>query len=127
MADNLGEPDESNPIRREPRFPPWVKGVIWGMAFWASLWLTVELVDAIQSDSRDFFLLELVDYIEGICGLMAFPIALLGWMFIWGDNGPPFWWLKGIAFHIGFGLVLYGLLGAVIGRWIGKRRGGSGS
>ena len=44
-------------------------------------------------------------------GLIAAPAGLGGWLFIWGDNGPPYDWIDTWSFNIGFSAVLYGLLG----------------
>jgi hypothetical protein len=55
--------------------------------------------------------------------IIAAPVALLGWLFIWGDNGPPHWlWLDTNAFHYVFGVCFYGLAGALVGLFINRRR-----
>jgi hypothetical protein len=55
--------------------------------------------------------------------IIAAPVALLGWLFIWGDNGPPHrLWLDTNAFHYIFGVCFYGLVGALVGLFINHRR-----
>jgi len=51
--------------------------------------------------------------LTGYCALIALPVPLLGWIYVWGDNGPPF--VEYPFFNIVFGILFYGLLGAVLG------------
>lgn len=45
-------------------------------------------------------------------GLVAHPIELGGWIFVWGDNGPPRW-ANGRAADVSVGLLASGILGAL--------------
>jgi hypothetical protein len=45
---------------------------------------------------------------------IAAPIAIFGWLLIWGDNGPPLW-AESVSLHVVFGLCFYGAIGALIG------------
>ncbi len=45
---------------------------------------------------------------------IAYPIMILGWLLIWGDNGPPPW-AESPGFHVIFGMCFYGVIGALIG------------
>src|SRR4029078_8126843 len=47
---------------------------------------------------------------------IAAPIAIFGWLLIWGDNGPPPW-AESVGIHVVFGLCFYGAIGALIGLW----------
>jgi hypothetical protein len=44
-------------------------------------------------------------------GLIAHPIGLGGWIWVWGDNGPP-QWASGRTADVIVGLVASGVLGA---------------
>jgi hypothetical protein len=68
-----------------------------------------------------FLDLDLADAIGTIIAVIAAPIAVGGWLFVWGDNGPPFVFLGNMAFNIAFGICFYPLLGGVIGFLIGKK------
>lgn len=57
-----------------------------------------------------------------LCGVIAFPVGLGGWFFVWGDNGPPYDWLSTAVFHFVFGLTFYALIGAVVGVLAARRR-----
>jgi hypothetical protein len=50
-----------------------------------------------------------------ILSLLAAPLALGGWLYVWGDNGPPYAWIDSWSGVIAVGLGLYGTVGAAIG------------
>ncbi len=56
--------------------------------------------------------------------IIAAPVELLGWNFIWFDNGPPagLEWLDSKAFLYAFGICFYGLVGALFALFINRRR-----
>jgi hypothetical protein len=60
--------------------------------------------------------LEVVQTLDAVCGLFALPIAVGGWLYIWGDNGPPYKWMDSAVLNIAFGLAFYALNGGIIGR-----------
>lgn len=62
-----------------------------------------------------------VDALGSICALIAAPLALGGWLLVWGDNGPPHHWLSSVAFNVAFALAAYGLLGFLTGAVIGNK------
>ncbi len=123
MADIPSNPQERNPTREESRLQPWVKGLIWGDIFWGLMFLKLQLSNRFEDFLPKWF--ELPNFLQSICMVLTYPVGVGGWLLIWGDNGPPLRWIDQLPFTIAFGLIFYGLLGAVIGRWIGKRRGGS--
>jgi len=55
---------------------------------------------------------------------LANPVAILGWTFLWGDNGPPTWaaWLDTTLFQVTFGLCFYGLVGMLLGECVARYR-----
>jgi len=59
--------------------------------------------------------LEAVQTLDAVCGLFALPIAVGGWFYIWGDNGPPYKWMDSAVLNIAFGLAFYALYGGLIG------------
>jgi hypothetical protein len=104
----------SLPVKKVHRLPSWLIGIVAGDLFWASalfgFYALQHLGQAFRMGWPDLFAT-----LGLICSLVALPIGLGGWYFIWGDNGPPYECLKTWPFNIGFGLIFYGLLGAVAG------------
>jgi hypothetical protein len=47
--------------------------------------------------------------------VVAAPVTIGGWLFVWGDNGPPYEWIESLSFIITFGLAFYGIVGAIVG------------
>src|SRR4051794_12645686 len=98
--------------RHSSRVPAWRIG----MAVAISLWLfAFAFYCAIDSGwfPHSIARLAFVRTFNGYCGIAAAPIPLLGWMYVWGDMGPP--WVEYPIFNIGFGILSYGLVGALIG------------
>jgi hypothetical protein len=50
-----------------------------------------------------------------VCGLFALPIALGGWLYVWGDTDPPYHWMNSPVINIALGVLFYGLAGGLIG------------
>jgi hypothetical protein len=86
----------------------WIAGIA-GMLVGQAIWATAAFVFAPQ-DSLVF-------------GAFVAPVGLLSFI-AWGDAAPPhwLWWLESRDFHIAFGLCFYGLLGAIVGLLINRRR-----
>jgi hypothetical protein len=57
-----------------------------------------------------------------LCAIIALPVEVGGWLFIWGDNGPPYEFLKSLAANILIGLVSYALIGALVGVLVARKR-----
>jgi hypothetical protein len=87
----------------------WIAGIV-GMLFGQAAW-AFALGATMAGGSAGF-------------AIIAAPVELLGWNFIWFDNGPPagLEWLASNAFVYAFGLCFYGLLGALVGLFINRRR-----
>lgn len=88
-----------------------------GLALWSLLaalfYLGMVLSDAgLRGPMSGFF---------EVCGVFAFPLPMLGWLFIWGDNGPPPPF-GNMVFIFGSSILLYCLLGAIAGAVIGLFR-----
>ena len=47
------------------------------------------------------------------CAVLALPISLGGWFFVWGDNGPPSPLFESVLFNVLCGVILNASLGAV--------------
>ncbi|HJQ79775.1 MAG TPA: hypothetical protein VJ828_07455, partial [Lacipirellulaceae bacterium] len=67
-------------------------------------------------------LLDLFDFVPLLCGLIALPVEVGGWLFIWDDNGPPYEFMSSVVFNILIGLVSYALIGALVGVLIARKR-----
>ena len=110
--------------KRPRRSPPWCIGVIIGEAVWGLALFGAHAFDAYEHWFPRWFLqLDLADTLGSMCMVIAAPVAVGGWLLIWGDNGPPYQWLESTAFNIGFGLCLYALLGAIVSHLISRRIG----
>ena len=46
--------------------------------------------------------------------VVAAPIGVVGYLLVWGDNGPPEWAQQHLI-HVAFGLLFYGAVGAGFG------------
>jgi hypothetical protein len=92
-------------------------GVLAGWALWAfafGLW---------YSERTNLQLLRSLPAPVSSCvSVAAVPIAIGGWFFVWGDNGPPYPWLDNMRFNVAANLVIYGILGGVVGYGVGGRR-----
>lgn len=98
------------------RMPGWMWGValaelLWGLALFGAYFF--EFVEPFFPQWLDWF--DIPDTLGSICAFIAVPVAAGGWLLVWGDNGPPYPWLESWQFHIAFGVMFYGLLGAIIG------------
>jgi hypothetical protein len=111
---------------RETRVPSWLQGALFGDLIWA-----VALVLAYTFEAAEPFFpkwmnqLDLIDTFGSICLIIAAPIAVGGWLVIWGDNGPPYQWLESRAFNILFAICFYAVLGGLVGllfarKWPGR-------
>jgi hypothetical protein len=110
--------------KRRRDLPAWFVGAIIGDAFWGLALFGAYLFETHEQRFPDWFLQrDLADILGSICGVIAAPIPLGGWLLIWGDRGPPFAWFESLPFNIGFGLCFYASLGAIVGRLISRRFG----
>jgi hypothetical protein len=107
-------------MMRCPTLPAWLKGILIGQLAWAALALELEfqfgqkLEKLLPTWLRS---LDVIDAIETPLMVLAAPVTLGGWLFLWGDNGPPYPWIEGWPFVIAFGLGFYGVLGAIAGQF----------
>src|SRR5438093_586414 len=97
---------------QKPRVPAWRIGVAVAIALWL-LAFTLFFAEQRGWLPRSITRLPFVRTFTGYCGFVAFPVPLLGWIYVWGDMGPPF--VEYPIFNILFGIFFYGLLGALIG------------
>lgn len=97
------------------QFRPSVRGLLAGCVAWlfCCVWsFTVQsglvpLPDAIRYSP--FFGL-----FSSICAVLALPVEMGGWFFVWGDNGPPDCFPRSIILTILPGVFLNALLGAIL-------------
>jgi hypothetical protein len=98
------------------RMPSWLLGVVLAELIWAAAWLGMyffEFIERFLPQWFDWF--DIPDTLGSICAFIAAPVAIGGWLLVWGDNGPPYSWLESWQFHIAFGAMFYGILSAMIG------------
>jgi len=112
--------------QERPRLPVWFIGAIAGALFWGAALTGAYAFEAFENLFPQWFLQrDLPDLLGSICSLIAAPVAIGGWLFIWGDNGPPFQWISSLVFKIAFGLCFYGFLGALLGvlcaKWLARK------
>ena len=58
-----------------------------------------------------------VEFAMGLVGFAAWPMALGGWL-MWGEG----WWIFSLPANIAVGLMLYAVLGLVVGAVYGRLR-----
>jgi hypothetical protein len=94
--------------------PGWRVGVFLGDALWL---VAFTLFFAIQYNWLPPWLLRsgFIRAVAGYCGFIALPIPLVGWSYVWGDNGPPYEWIDSVPVNIMLGLLFYALLGGLLG------------
>ena len=90
-------------------FPPMVRGLITGCIVWifCSAWFYALETQLIQLPSSPFGLF------NSTCAVLAVPISLGGYFFVWGDNGPPSKLFESVLFNVLCGVILNSSLGAV--------------
>jgi len=54
-------------------------------------------------------------------GVFAWPVTYVGWLALWGDNGPPFAWMESLVFIIASTVLIYAALGAIIGALLPRK------
>jgi hypothetical protein len=98
-------------------------GALVGQVFWGHAALLAYLLEAHEAALplwiRD---LDLPDTLGSICSLIAAPVAVGGWLLLWGDSGPPAQWLLSWPLNIAVTGCLYGVLGAVTGSGVSRAR-----
>jgi len=93
-------------------------GALLGDLFWALALLIVLLFEFCEDFGLNFALIEMIAVIFYV---VAMPVGIGGWLFVWGDNGPPYAWMETAAFTICFGLAFYGVIGVVVGALLGRK------
>ncbi len=112
------------PSKRRLHVPPWVKGMLLGENVWALAMLGAWIFRILGEGLPHSWLMQLglVHLLRSLCMVIAMPVALGGWLLIWGDNGPPYAWIDSWLFNMAFGVCFYGLLGAVAGIVVARIR-----
>jgi hypothetical protein len=103
-------------------FPAWLQGSIFGLIIWILSGLAAYGLEASEASfPRWMKQLDLVDTVGSVFMVIAAPIAVGGWLMIWGDGPQPPSWLTSLSFNVGFGICFYALLGGVVGLWFSKQ------
>lgn len=97
-----------------------LSGAIVGNFVWAIALLLVLLLELLESWQWSF-LTSALDIVRLVCMLIAAPVQLVGYLLLWGDDGPAYEWLNTPLFSIGFGLIYSGLLGAIAGLLLARK------
>ncbi len=56
----------------------------------------------------------IVSMFTTVCGILTAPVALGGWLFLWGDNGPPHPILNNVIFNVLCGITVNAAIGAIL-------------
>jgi hypothetical protein len=100
--------------KQKSRLPGWQIGVLLSEIFWL---LAFTFCFAAQNGwlPRSLMRLEVVQTFDAVCGLFALPIAVGGWLYVWGDTDPPYQWMNSPVINIALGILFYGLAGGLLG------------
>jgi hypothetical protein len=108
--------------------PLWLRGFLAGLAFWCIAAAIFHLAQWLNfpPPSISAGIRTPISAVISYCGIIAYPIGLGGWCFVWGDNGPPYALFDNMIFNIVVGAVWWGIVGMIIwllaARWIMKRK-----
>jgi len=97
------------------RRPPMRRYILAGWAVWLTMVALYYSYEAFGRALMPKAIRRAVDVAMTIEGVATWPVALGGWLFVWGDGEQPPRWVTGMPFNVAVGLVLYGVLGLVIG------------
>ena len=106
------------PIRKAPRMggPGWLQGAVLAIVVWGLSVLCAYAFEAWEPFFPRWAIeFDVPDTLGSVCSVIASPVAVGGWLLIWGDSGPPFKWLENRAFNASFAICFYALVGALIG------------
>jgi hypothetical protein len=95
--------------------PSWCKGIVAGVAAWLLAFLGVTMLESFEGSLPNWMV---VDAVGSICAVIAFPIMLGGWFFLWGDNGPPYAWMNSVWINVAVGITLCACIGVVVTKLI---------
>ena len=84
---------------------------LWGIVLVTISLLCLLIYFLVSEPAPDSRFLGLIYTFIAVIGL---PIGLGGWLFIWGDNGPPLF-LENFFSQLVLGLILWFLVGLVLG------------
>ena len=100
----------------------YITPVLAGWIFWLAM---VALYYAYEAFARALVpkaIRRAVDFLMTIEGLATWPVALGGWLFIWGDGPQPERWVTGLPFNVAVAFVIYGALGLAVGAIFNRLR-----
>jgi hypothetical protein len=100
-----------------------VIGILVGWALWAIIFGAGAACQTLEPwFPRWAKLADIPDTLATSFMVAAAPVAVGGWLLIWGDGPQPPAWVKSLPFNLFIALVLYGAMGALIGYLIARRR-----
>ena len=100
-----------------------IKRICVGVAVWLTMVAVYYGYEAFGRALVPKVIRRAVDFVMTVEGVATWPVALGGWLFVWGDGEQPPRWVTGMPFNVAVGLVIYGGLGLVVGAlWSRLRR-----
>lgn len=115
--------DSNRMLPHRERLSAALSGALVGDFFWGLALLGAivsEFLEPIGPNWLSRF--DVYDTVGAIFLVIASPVAVGGWLFVWGDNGPPYRWLDTAEFAVIFGLIFYGIIGATAGVLLARKR-----
>jgi hypothetical protein len=105
------------------RISAMLSGSLLGDFFWATALLGTVLLEYFEGFGPNWLRhSDVFDVVGTFLAIVALPVTIGGWLFIWGDNGPPYPWIEKAEFAVGFGLSFYAFLGALVGLLLARNR-----
>lgn len=98
-------------LDRYLRFPILVRGMLAGSLVWLFCFLSFCTIKTGWIPVPSFMYFGLF---ASICSVLAFPLAMGGWFFVWGDNGPPDPIFQHFILNILCGVTLCAALGGLL-------------
>ncbi|MEO0529638.1 MAG: hypothetical protein AAF266_03570 [Planctomycetota bacterium] len=112
--------------RSRRAIPSWLLGAMAGVAVWLAAFTVFALLfftDILRSLPDWLLESPFVGTVVNACVILSSPIAMGGWFFVWGDNGPPQRWMDNPALNYAIGITCCAMMGAAFGYTIGLGTG----
>jgi cation transport ATPase len=100
----------------------WILGAVAAESMWVFALAAAFAFEAMEDSFPAALKSDLVGRLQTISLLVAFPIGVGGWAFVWGDDPPELLLAHPIVFNLVLPLLFYGSIGALVGT-AGKRIG----
>ena len=104
--------------------PGLVRGAAWGLAVWCAAAAGAAHLDSVeQFMPRWIQRADLIDIAGTLCTLIAYPISVASFLWIWGDDGPRWTYNRplNVAAGLTWAIVAGGMAGFALKRACGIR------